>query len=114
MCSSKSNTGSQESSRSGAHQTESSSPGDAESSRKEAASGARMPGKRALSRREGVTEKLGEGRTKQMHSDTRESCALLRPDPCLAPHHHSAWSCRPPGVGVEAPGEEEDQGGTSR
>ena len=70
----------------------------------EAVSEARMPGKRALSRREGVTEKLGEGRTKEMHSDTRESCALLRADPRLAPHHCSAWSCRPPGVGAEAPG----------
>lgn len=50
-----------------------SSPGDAESSRKEAVSGARMPGKRALSRRQGVTEKLGEGRTKAMHSETRGS-----------------------------------------
>ena len=69
----------------------------------EAVSGARMPGKSALSRREGVTEKLGEGRTKEMHSDTRESCALLRADPRLAPHHCSAWSCRPPGVGAEAP-----------
>lgn len=63
MCSSKSNTGSQESSPSGAHQIDS-SPGDAENSRKEAVSGARMPGKRALSRREGVTEKLGEGEDK--------------------------------------------------
>lgn len=41
-----------------------SSPGDAENSRKEAVSGVRMPGKRALSRREGVTEKLGEGEDK--------------------------------------------------
>lgn len=63
MCSSKSNTGSQESSHSGAQQIETPAHGV-----QRTAGRRRFPGedarKRALSRREGVTEKLGEGEDK--------------------------------------------------
>lgn len=95
MCSSKSNTGSQESSHAGALQTEL-QPRGCREQQEGGVSGARMPGKRALSRREGVTEKLGEGRTKEK------------------PGRAALCADRPPGWGCGGSWGEEDQGGTSR